>query len=421
MTAWTHNKEVEVAGARATASVRVVAGIRLLWRERRLVTIVTAITTICGLVVSLSVPPRYESSTKILPSPPSLLDRYSTIARPGADVVAGLAGLGQTGGAPNDRFVALLQSRVVADRIVDQFGLMHLFNARYRFEARVALAQHMSIQQDRKTGIITITYSDRDPHRAVAIAQAYVMQLEKFNAEMNTTGAHLEREFLEQRALEVDKQLQDAAGQLSRFSTSSRILDTVEQPKGTIDEAMKLRAEITNVKAELNGLEQQYNPGNVKVRSSRARLFELTQELNNATNGRDNGADSLPSISSLPGLGATYSELARRVKLLEAVQMQLSEELEMAKTQEVRELPAFRVMEQAEVPEQRVWPRRTFIVMLSFILGLFVGLASVIGKMKWNEMDDSNPFKELLFDVNRAIFGKSIPPSRMHGRPGSLK
>jgi uncharacterized protein involved in exopolysaccharide biosynthesis len=321
------------------------------------------------------------------------LDRYSTIVRPGADVVAGLAGLGQTGGAPNDRFVALLQSRVVADRIVDQFGLMHLFNARYRFEARVALAQHMSIQQDRKTGIITITYSDHDPSRAVAIAQAYVMQLEKFNAEMNTTGAHLERDFLEQRAQEVDKQLQDAAGQLSRFSTSSRILDTVEQPKGTIDEAMKLRAEITNVKAELNGLEQQYNPGNVKVRSSRARLFELTQEFKNATNGRDNGA----------------------------VQVQLSEELEMAKTQEVRELPAFRVMERAEIPEQRVWPRRTFIVMLSFMLGLFVGLASVIGKMKWNEMDDSNPFKALLFDVNRAIIARSIPRSRMRGRPGSLR
>ena len=421
MTTWTQNKEVGVAGARATASVRIVAGIRLLWRDRRLITIVTAIATICGIVVSVSVPARYESSTKILPSPPSLLDRYSTIARPGADVVAGLAGLGQAGGAPNDRFVALLQSRVVADRIVDQFGLMHLFNARHRFEARMALAQHMSIQQDRKTGIITITYSDHDPNRAVAIAQAYVMQLEKFNAEMNTTGAHLEREFLEQRAQEVDKQLQDAAGQLSRFSTSSRILDTVEQPKGTIDEAMKLRAEITNAKAELNGLEQQYNPGNVKVRSSRARLFELTQEFKNATSGGDNGDDSLPSISSLPGLGAAYSELARRVKLLEAVQVQLSEELEMAKTQEVRELPAFRVMERAEIPEQRVWPRRTFIVMLSFMFGLFVGLASVIGKMKWNEMDDSSPFKALLLDVNRAISAKSILRSRMHGRPGSLR
>ena len=101
--------------------------------------------------------------------------------------------------------------------------------------------------------------------------------------------------------------------------------------------------------------------------------------------------------------------------------MQLSEELEMAKTQEVRELPAFRVMERAEIPEQRVWPRRTFIVMLSFMLGLFVGLASVIGKMKWNEMDDSNPFKALLFDVNRAIIARSIPRSRMRGRPGSLR
>jgi len=349
------------------------------------------------------------------------LDINSTIAQPGADAFAGLAGLGQLGSAPNDRFVALLQSRVVADRIIDQFGLMHLYNAHYLFEARTALAHHMSIQQDRKTGIITLTFSDRDPKRAVAIAQAYVMQLEKFNAEMNTTGAHLEREFLEQRAQEVDKQLQDAAGQLSRFSTSSRILDTVEQPKGTIDETIKLRDEITNVKAELRGLEEQYNADNVRIRSARARLSELTQDLSNATTGRGAGEDSLPSLSSLPGLGAAYSDLARHVKLLEAVQVRLSEKLEMAKTQEVRELPAFRVMEPAEIPEQRVWPRRTLIVILSFMLGLFVGWAFVIGKMKWTETDDRNPLKALLLDVNHGIIAKFTPRSRLHDRPGSLR
>ena len=421
MTSLSNNCEADVAEPPATASSRLAAGLCLLWREGRLIAFVTALATICGIVVSLLTPPRYESSTKILPSPPSLLDINSTIAQPGADAFAGLAGLGQLGSAPNDRFVALLQSRVVADRIIDQFGLMHLYNAHYLFEARTALAHHMSIQQDRKTGIITLTFSDRDPKRAVAIAQAYVMQLEKFNAEMNTTGAHLEREFLEQRAQEVDKQLQDAAGQLSRFSTSSRILDTVEQPKGTIDETIKLRDEITNVKAELRGLEEQYNADNVRIRSARARLSELTQDLSNATTGRGAGEDSLPSLSSLPGLGAAYSDLARHVKLLEAVQVRLSEKLEMAKTQEVRELPAFRVMEPAEIPEQRVWPRRTLIVILSFMLGLFVGWAFVIGKMKWTETDDRNPLKALLLDVNHGIIAKFTPRSRLHDRPGSLR
>jgi len=335
--------------------------------------------------------------------------------------VAGLAGLGQLGVSPNDRFVALLQSRVVADRIIDQFGLMQFYGARYRPEARMALANHMSIQQDRKTGIITVTVSDRDPKRAAAIAQAYVVQLEKFNAEMNITGAHLEREFLEQRAQEIDKQLQDASAQLSSFSTSSRILDTVEQPKGTIEESIRLRDEITNAKAELNGLEQQYSPENVQVRSAQARLSELNKEYANVTSGKANGDNSLPSISSLPGLGAAYSELARRVKVLEAVQVQLSEKLEMAKTQEVRELPAFRVMEPAEIPEQRVWPRRTLIVELSFMVGLFAGLAFVIGKMKWKEMDDSNPFKALLLDVKRGIIAKFAPRSHRHDRPESQR
>lgn len=420
MTALSENRETEVRGARPTASARLVAGIRLLWSERRLIAIVTIVATICGVIVSLLIPARYESSTKILPSPPSILDRNSVMAQPNVDAVAGLASLGQLGG-PNDRFVALLQSRVVADRIIDQFGLMRLYKAHYRFEARLALAHHTVIQQDRKSGIITVTFSDRDPNRAVGVAQAYITQLEKFNAEMNTTGAHLEREFLERRSQEVDKQIQDAAAQLSSFSTSSRILDTVEQPKGTVDEAIRLNEEITNIKAELNGLEQQYSPENVRIRSARARLAELTREYANSTSGKAKGDDSLPSISSLPGLGAAYSELARHVKLLEAVQVQLSQQLEMAKTQEVKELPAFRVMEPAETPEQRVWPRRALIVILSFMLGLFAGWAFVIGKVKWNEVSDSNPFKALLIDAKRGIFAKSAPRSPVRDQPGSLR
>jgi uncharacterized protein involved in exopolysaccharide biosynthesis len=91
--------------------------------------------------------------------------------------------------------------------------------------------------------------------------------------------------------------------------------------------------------------------------------------------------------------------LARQAKLLEAIQLYLTQKLELAKTEEIKQLPAFRVMEPAEIPEQRVWPRRTQMVLVSALFGLFVGVSFVLGRAKWRETDARHPIKALLLEI----------------------
>lgn len=378
---------------------RIADAVRLVWKQRTQVIVITAVVTCAAVAYSLMATPRFESTTRLLPAPPStLLDGRSPMMPRDMSALAGLVGLPSGSHADNERFVALLKSRTVADKIIDRFHLMQRYHARHRFEARIILAQRTVIQQDRKAGVITLTFSDRSPEFAAQVAQAYVEGLEDVNAEMNTSGAHLERQFLEGRVKEVDQQLREAISQLSEFATVSGMLDPQSQPKSTVDEALKIEAQVIALRAELSGEEQIYTPEMLK--GPKARLAELERHLTLLQGSRGDG--SLPSLRSLPKLAATFTTYGRRVKLLEAVQLYLTQKLEMAKTDEVKQLPVFRVMEPAEVPEMRVWPRRTVIVLASTAMGLVAGILFVLGLAKWKEMNPGHPMKALVFDFTPA-------------------
>ncbi len=379
---------------------------RLLWRRQRLLIRVTLAAMVLSAIVSLALTPRYESTTRLLPAPPSNAGgEISRMLRPEASALAGLAGLNP--GTGEGRFVALLHSRVIADRIVDRFGLRKSYGARYRHEARTALARRTVITEDRKTGVIAITVSDRDPKRAAELAGAYVKELEQLNAGMNTSGAHMERVFLEARVEEVGRELHEAAERLSQFSTKYSIVDAPQQAKSTVEAALALQGRLVAAQAELKGLEEIYAPNSVKVRAAAARIAELKHQFDGLRGSRtvaDLPSDgSLPSIRNLPTLGVTYGELYRRSKLLEVVQLALTQQLEVAKTEEVRQLPVFRVMDPADVPEQRVFPRRTLIVLASTMCGLLIGIALVLGSDRWNKVSPDDPIKVLVVNAQQRM------------------
>jgi uncharacterized protein involved in exopolysaccharide biosynthesis len=390
----------------AAAAERLARAVRLLWKERKAIAVAAGGTAALGVLISLLIPARYESSTRLLPAPSTTFDERAMqqLMRPELGMLAGFAALSEAGNG-SERFIALLKSTVVADRIINRFALIKLYRAKYRVDAREILGEHTIIQEDRKTGVITVTFTDRSAERAAQVAQSYVQELEKLNSEMNATGAHLERVFLETRVKEVDQQLAEAVSRLSQFSTASGMLDPREQPKSTIDEAIKLEALIVSLKAELSGQEQIYNPEALKV--PRARLAELERRLaliqgaHNAPSQEPVLEGGLPSIHNLPKLGAAFVDYTRRVKLLEEVQGYLTQKLEIAKIDEVKQLPAFRVMDPAEVPERRVWPKRTLIVLALMAFGLVAGSLLAFGRETWNSMSSDHPLKALLLDVRR--------------------
>jgi uncharacterized protein involved in exopolysaccharide biosynthesis len=384
----------------------------ILWRERRWLARVTAVGGLLTLLMALLVPNRYESSTRLM-SPDmrgsaseALMTGLLSRTGGGGGLVglgANLLGIDNTGAI----FIGVLNSRTVADNLVKRFDLKKVYGNRRDQDARAELAGRTTISEDRKTEIITIAVEDRDPQRAAALAAAYVDELNNLLVQVNTSSAHRERVFIEDRLKVVRPELDIAAKQLSDFSTQTTTLDPKEQGKAMLEGVATLQGELIANETQLRGLQQIYTGNNVRIRSLQARIGELRHQLEllrgsgaEPSPGPGDGDDSsYPSFRRLPALGATYADLYREVKLREVVFETLTQQYEMAKIAEAKEIPSVKVLDPANLPEKKSGPHRALITLLGVFLSFAFGTIFVIGRAAWKQVDPDDPRKRFANEV----------------------
>src|SRR3970282_870042 len=127
-----------------------------------------------------------------------------------------------------------------------------------------------------------------------------------------------------------------------------------------VEAAATLAGHLVAAQTELEGLRQVYTDNNVRVRASQARIAELKRQLKklggdapDAPSVSANGEESLyPSIRKLPILGVTYANLYRRTKINEVIYELLTQQYELAKVQEVKEVPTVNVLIEGRLPQE---------------------------------------------------------------------
>jgi capsule polysaccharide export protein KpsE/RkpR len=396
-----------------------VARWRLLWDHRRLLFRVAVYAALASSLLSLLIPTKYESTTRLMPpdngGSSGLASALAAISG-GASSGMGLAALASDFlglKSTSDTFVGILSSRTAEDKIIQQFDLKKVYGTRRIEDTRKMLANRTDIAVDRKSQIITVTITDHDPKRAQGIGQAYVEQLNRLVAELSTSSARRERIFLEGRLQEVTKDLESAEKAFGQFSSKNSTLDIKEQGKAMVEAAATLQGELIAAESELEGLRQIYSDNNVRVRSLHARVDELKQELGKiAGQGEDTSApiaqqDLYPSIRKLPLLGVTYADLYREAKVQEVVYETLTKEYELAKVQEVKEIPVVKVLDLPDIPDKKSFPPRALIVVLGTLLALVGAATWIFGKASWEQTDAADPRKifaqEVLLSVKAHV------------------
>ncbi len=106
-----------------------------------------------------------------------------------------------------------------------------------------------------------------------------------------------------------------------------------------------------------------------------------------------------PSLRQLPLLGATYADLFRHAKIEETVYQVLTQQYEMAKVQEAKEVPTVKVLDHGEVPARKWGPHRAILAAVGGILGLLIGCLIVIGNDRWRNWDSNEPRKVFISET----------------------
>ncbi len=403
----------------------VVDRLRLLWEHRGFILRVAALGLVAATVIAFLIPARFESTTRLMPPDDHSGSAFAMAAALGGRMPGGLGALaGDMLGIKSSGalFTGILVSRTVQDSMITKFDLKKVYGTQRWYTARRRLAENTSISDDRKNGIITITVTDHDPHRAAAMSAEYVAQLNEVVTQLSTSSARRERVFLEERLTQVKQDLQTAEREFGDFASKNTAVDIKEQAKAMVGAAASVQGEIIATQAQLEGLKQIYTENNVRVRSLRAHITELQAQLGKLGGKyevpgavEDKKDDSLyPSIRKLPVLGEAYADLYRRTRVQEAVFETLTQQYELAKVAEAKETPSVKVLDPADIAERKSFPPRLMIMFLGVFLAFAVGVIWVLGRTAWEGVPLHRPEKQLAHDVFRTIRAR-IPGAASNG------
>jgi capsule polysaccharide export protein KpsE/RkpR len=427
--------ELEVSATPfSQAEERALPNARVMWANRKSLRKSFLVGLAVGVLIAFVIPPRYESTVQLMPPDnqsgggmamlAALVTRSTTGAGMGMGNLAGdLLGVKSSGAL----FMGILKSRTVEDRLVERFKLKELYREKFDEDARKELAQNTGVSEDRKSGIITLTVTDKSRQRAKEMAMAYVEELNRLVAELSTSSAHRERVFLEERLTTVKQDLDQASREFSEFSSKSGAIDIKEQGKAMVGAAAALQGQLIAAESQLKGLEQIYTPSNVRVRSVQARITELQKQLEKfggqeATGSSPEATDLsalYPPLRKLPVLGVRYADLYRKAKIQEVVFETLTQQYELAKVQEAKEIPTVKMLDQANLPERRSFPPRILVILMCSFSALLGACAWVLARNRWEMADAADPRKqfaqEVFLGMNSAMPWASPNGSRWQG------
>lgn len=406
----------------------------LLWRNRGWLWRVAWKAAIAAYGIAWLLPVHYEGITKIVPGESqggsmALLGKLAGAGVPGG--AASSLGLDPTGilglKTPGALYIEIMKSRSVEDRLIDEFDLRrrytvlgrwfpHVYESRFGrrlepsyYSTRKQLKSFTDFDEDKKSGVITVTCTDYDPQLAANICNAYVAALNHLASELDTSDAHRERMFLEERLKSAKQELDRASLALSQFSTKNAVMDPQNQSRTMLDAAARIQGELIASESELKGQEQIYQSDNIKVRTLQAKIGELQAQLKKLMGSSASpaqsadGANPYPSMRAMPMLEYQFSDLYRQAKIQETVYEFLTQQFEMAKIQEAKELPTVRVMDPAVRPERKSGPIRTLITGLSVLLAVALAAFWVIGQNAWQQLPAGDPHRLLVAEVGRDL------------------
>lgn len=353
----------------------------VLLRKKTVVGFVFAFGILAALAV-LWLKPTYTAKATFLP--PNSMSASTSL------FPTQIAGIGSAGGMlgilkdPSMIYIGVLESREVADDLIQHFHLQNVYKTRKLSQTETALAAHTKFLPA-KDSLITISVEDHDPQRAADIANEYLKELTKQNDRLVLTEAGQRRVFFEQQLKNEKDLLTDAEVALTRVEEQTGMIRPGGQTELQISMIAQTQASISNLEIELGALLQgatEQNPEVIRLRSQIAGLEEQESNLENSKIKEHTGNVMVPT-SKVPALTLEYVRQQREVQYHEALYGVLLRQYESARLDESGSAPLIQIVDSAQVPDTKSGPHRMFLVLLASLFGGILGAMWVILPIVW--------------------------------------
>jgi tyrosine-protein kinase Etk/Wzc len=332
-------------------------------------------------------PPQQEQSSSALLSQLGALTAFSAVG----------SNLGLKN--PADLYVAILQTNLVADNMVDRFHLMDVYKIPDRDGAAGMLRKRSKFEAG-KDGLMQIIVEDKDPQRAATLANGYADELFNQNNRLAIGSASQRRLFFEQQLAQEKDHLADAEVAMKQTQQSTGVLQLSGQAQNIIGQEANIQANITSREVQLGALlssSTEQNPEVVRLRTELTGLREQLQELQKGTGG------AMLSQHEFPAAGLAYIRKERDVQYHQTLYDLLARQLEAARIDEAKATPTVQMVDPPQVPRVRSWPKPLVFILVGLVAGTMLGCIRVTVVYLYEYAETDPRLRDRFMQVKQAM------------------
>jgi tyrosine-protein kinase Etk/Wzc len=369
---------------------------------------VTGIAILAGLILSLLLPVRYTATTKLMPpqqtqSSASML--MNQLASGGAGSLAAMTGGGLGLKNPNDIYLGLLNSRPIADAIIQRFGLARVYHTKDMTAARKELAKRTEVTSE-KSGFISVSVTDKGKQRAAQMANAYTDELRTLSKTLAVTEASQRRLFYEEQLKQAKEALVSAELAFQQVQQSKGLVQLDAQAKAMIEGLSELHAQVAAKQVEVQALRSYSTENNPAVQLAERKLLTLQAEADHLGQSNHGVGFSDMGLADVPGAGLEYLRADHELRYRQALMDMLMKQYDAARLDEAKDAAIVQVVEPAIEPDRKSSPKRALIVVLFTLAGLLIA-CSIALALWWTELLQFDPAAAKRFaEFDRALTGR---------------
>lgn len=353
----------------------------ILLRRKIFILVGLCVISIAAVITTLLMTKEYVAVAVVLPSTSSSSALGSLLGdMPGG----GLLGGGLFSKDDNSKFLTILQSRVMAEAVINKFGLVKRYGflkrKQYYIEDVIKEYYRHSGSEEDKLNNIDVVFRDSNPEFSANVANFMVAKLDTLSYEMTRQNARGSRIFFENRLKEMRGVLDSVHSRLAEFQIKNNMIDMDAQVKSTVEALADIEAQIIGNEITRSVMSSNFTSDNQSIADLDKRKAVLKNHLEEYMN-KGSGNLILP-LKKTPELGITYAYLLRDVKTQEALNSFLLQMYEQAKFREANNASVVTVLQWAAPPQKRSSPARMHICILAFFSG-FCLLSIIVVLQHW--------------------------------------
>ena len=354
--------------------------LKTIYKNRKLIIIITLVTTLFGVVFAFVQPKKYKSDMTFVEQKSS--SSSSLLSSLSSSIPFGL-GSG-IGAGESSSLTTVMESRKFRDKVAEKLKLReYILEISKRDEEDHSkldrqdvanwLGRAVLVSQDANTGVYKVTVELEDKEMDTKIANAYYYTLDDYLKNDKLDKSKVSRQYLEKQVLTVEKELNEKREVLKVYEEEYNSVYIDTDAKALSEIVAKIKVDILSTESELAVAQSVYGEESFDIITLESKLGELKKQLSNLEKGT--GTVKFIPLNDIPKIKYELEKLKQEIDATGEVYKVMKVLLEQAKISEINEQSLIELIDEAVIPKKPSSTSKAIILIISGILGIFVGIS----------------------------------------------